>query len=156
MYEKNPKLLVVTFNESLSFESQVKKLREKCINRLSLIKLLSKKLNLKTLCKLYKSLIGSIIDYSGFIIHSLSESNLKKIQAIQNKAYGLIFKKPFDASTDTLCTVSDLPTVCERAKELNERILNKALISICWVTQLVILLLLLFIYFKSIIKRHCH
>ncbi|RNA35367.1 hypothetical protein BpHYR1_019588 [Brachionus plicatilis] len=41
-------------------------------------------LNQKTLGNLYKSLVGSILDYSFPCLNSFSEINIKKLQAIQN------------------------------------------------------------------------
>ncbi|RMZ96689.1 hypothetical protein BpHYR1_013479, partial [Brachionus plicatilis] len=43
-------------------------------------------LNQNTLRNLYKSLVGSILDYSFPCLNSFSENNIKKLQAIQNTA----------------------------------------------------------------------
>ncbi|RNA37981.1 hypothetical protein BpHYR1_045785, partial [Brachionus plicatilis] len=43
-------------------------------------------LNQNTLGNLYKSLVGSILDYSFPCLNSFSENNIKKLQAVQNTA----------------------------------------------------------------------
>ncbi|RNA29913.1 hypothetical protein BpHYR1_025307, partial [Brachionus plicatilis] len=87
--------IIDLFNLSLQEESSVFNLRiygnrienlkeikflERCNSRLNLIKILSNKkwgLDLNTLGNLYKSLIGSIPDYSFPCPNSLSETNIK-------------------------------------------------------------------------------
>ena len=78
-YNPNPKLLGITFDESLCFRKNSEKIKEKCMNRLNIIKILSHKrwkLNTDTLTSLYRSLIGSIIENSFFIISEISISTL--------------------------------------------------------------------------------
>ena len=141
-YEKNPVLLGVTFDKFLNFNDQVVKIREKCMDRLNLIKVLSHKswkLTVKTLVTLYKSLIGSIIDYSSFLIHQISKSNLKKIQAIQNKAIRVIFKRScfLHDSTEFLSSLSNMSTVYERSHTLNSRFISRAIPCNIWISQMV-------------------
>ena len=136
-YEEKPTLLGVTFDESLCFKNQVDKIREKCLNRLNLIKILSNKkwkLTKKTLLTLYKSLVGSIIDYSSFMIHELSETNIKKVQSLQNRAVRTIFNQPYDCSTRDLCLIGGLRTIPERLVNLNMRFILK---NNSWVSQMV-------------------
>lgn len=109
------------------------------MNRLILVKILSNncwKLRKKTLTTLYKSLVGSIIDYSSFFIHDISDTNLKKIQAIQNSGVRSIYKQSFDTNTEELCKVAGMCTVLERAVSLNLKFLTKAKINNDWVIQL--------------------
>ena len=71
-----------SLDECLCFNNQVKKIRSKCMERLNIIKILSHskwQLTTRTLLTLYKTLVGSIIDYSAFMFHEISNTNLKKI-----------------------------------------------------------------------------
>ena len=116
------------FDESLSFNQHIQKIRDKCFTRLNLIKILSHKswnLNKNFLLSMYKSLVGSVIDYSSFIINTICETNRNKIQVIQNKAVRTIFKQAFDSSTDHLCSISKLPKVQLRLEFLNKTLLER-------------------------------
>ena len=87
-YEKNPKLLGTVFDEYLSFKKQSDIIKDKCIQRLNVIKILSHaswRLNSKILSNIYKLLIGSIFDYYFFTTSSISKASLNKFQVIQNK-----------------------------------------------------------------------
>ena len=79
-----------------------------------------------TLVAIYKSLIGFVIDYSAFMSSQLSDNLRKSVQAIQNIAMRIIFKQPFDASTDSLSALSGLPLVRDRMYELNRRYFEAA------------------------------
>ncbi|RNA11338.1 RNA-directed DNA polymerase from mobile element jockey-like [Brachionus plicatilis] len=73
----------------LNFNVLVDEIKERCNKRLNIIKILSNKkwgLNQNTLGNFYKSLVGSILDYSFPCLNSFSENNIKKLQAIQNTA----------------------------------------------------------------------
>ena len=59
----------------------------------------------------------------------LSEALLKSVQAIQNGAMRSIFKMRYDAHTEDLCAVSNLPRVEERMMDLNQDYVENAIIS---------------------------
>ena len=42
-HEKNPKLLGIIFDEKLCFDNHVEKIRDKCLKRLNIIKIISHK-----------------------------------------------------------------------------------------------------------------
>ena len=137
-YNPNPVILGTTFDESLCFSEQVEYIREKCFKRLSLIKILagkSWKISKKFLLSLYKSLIGSVIDYSSFILNVISDTNLDKLKAIQNKAVRIIYKLPYDTSTDDLCRVANLSLIEERLHTLN----STSLMNVCLVLTMSVL-----------------
>ena len=92
-HEKNPKLLGIIFDEKLCFDNHVEKIREKCLKRLNIIKIISHKswkLTERTKTNIYRALIGSIIDYSFFTESCLSDSVLNRLQTIQNRAIRII------------------------------------------------------------------
>ena len=85
-----------------------------------------------------KTLVGSIIDYSAFMIHEISNTNLKKIQAIQNRGLRSIFKQPFDSSTDALCLLGNMNTVYDRLFSLNKNFIVKAIPENGWICKLIL------------------
>ncbi|RNA30375.1 hypothetical protein BpHYR1_031953 [Brachionus plicatilis] len=68
------------------------------------IKFLDKKwgLNYYTLGNLYKSLIGSVIDYFFPCLNSFSETNIKKIQVLQNSEVNFKLKLKYDTPFNIL------------------------------------------------------
>lgn len=104
-YDKNPVFLGITFDESLCFNAHVNFVRSRCADRINILKVLSHKswkLNPHTLVTIYKSLIGSIIDYSFFTPILISATNFSRIQTIQNVSIKSIYKFPNDTPTNLL------------------------------------------------------
>jgi len=69
-HNPKPKFLGIVFDERLCFGDQIKYIQDKCLSRLNLIKILSHrtwKLGKNTLINIYRSLVGSVIDYNFFI-----------------------------------------------------------------------------------------
>ena len=66
-YSPNPIFLGISFDENLCFNRHFSKLRERALKRLNIIKIFahfSWHLSTKTLINIYKSLVGSVFDYS--------------------------------------------------------------------------------------------
>ncbi|RNA19118.1 hypothetical protein BpHYR1_006377 [Brachionus plicatilis] len=82
-------------------------------------------LNQNTLGNLYKSLVGSILDYSFPCSNSFSENNIKKQQAIQNTAVRSILKLKYDSPSNIVHQEAfnklKLLTVSSRLFELSDR-----------------------------------
>lgn len=132
--EKEVKFLGLKIDHNLNFNSAVDDIREKCRARLDIIRILSKKnssLDIATLGSIYKTLIGSVIDYSFPCLNLLSESNLKKLQAFQNSAVRTILKLKYDTSSVNLhheaLTRLGLETVANRLDGLTERYVRNGL-----------------------------
>ena len=72
------------------------------------------------------------MDYNFFILPFVSVQNLNKLQAIQNKAIGCIFRLTFNkdtgkhTSTETLNNLSGLGSIASRLTELKKNYLNQA------------------------------
>ena len=97
------------------------------MSRLNIIKILSHKrwkLSKETLTSLYRSLIGSIIEYSFFTISEISISTLNFLQAIQNQAIKLIYNLDYKTSSHTLNKISNIKPINERLNQLFERYIN--------------------------------
>jgi hypothetical protein len=120
------KFLGLTFDSHLNFSANVEEIKSKCVNRLNIIKILSnRKWNLKkqTLLNLYKSLIGSVLDYSFPTINNITPDILSKMQAVQNRAVRVIFKKYTDSNeeVENFSEKIGLMSVANRLSELNEK-----------------------------------
>ena len=86
-YNKNPVFLGIIFDEYLCFNKHYENLRVRALKRFNIIKIFSYKswhLNKHTLLNLYRSLIGSIFDYSSFTVSNCSKTSLMSLQTIQN------------------------------------------------------------------------
>ncbi|RNA23382.1 hypothetical protein BpHYR1_028086, partial [Brachionus plicatilis] len=88
-------------------------------------------LNQNTLGNLYKSLVGSILNYSFPYLNSFSENNIKKLQAIQNTAVRSILKLKYDIPSNIVHHEAfnklKLLTVSNRLYELSERYVGTGL-----------------------------
>ncbi|RNA16244.1 hypothetical protein BpHYR1_023600 [Brachionus plicatilis] len=85
--------------------SQVTPLKTNLLTQIYLVKKSPTKfwkLKKDTLLNIYKTLIGSVIDYSFFIPTLTSNSNLSKIQTIQNISIKSIYHFPFNTPSDLL------------------------------------------------------
>ena len=132
-YVEKVKFLGVTFTYTGNFIEHITDIRKKCSKRLQLLKILSRKswhLNKKTLINIYKSLVQSIIDYSSFIFNILPEYQQNLLQSIQNNAIRIIFKQPWDSSTNefrqSIDILKNLSKIKERTDKLNLKYLLKA------------------------------
>jgi hypothetical protein len=130
-YDPNPIFLGVTLDEQLSFAPHFEYLRTRALNRLNLLKIFSNKswkLNNWTLNSLYRSLVGSIFDYSFFTLANVRESSLNRIQTVQNRAIRIMYKLPWDSSTSELFPLSGITSIYQRFMQLGCKYLVKALV----------------------------
>ncbi|RNA02787.1 RNA-directed DNA polymerase from mobile element jockey-like [Brachionus plicatilis] len=132
--QKEIKFLGIKFDSKLNFNILVDEIKERCNKRLNIIKILSNKkwgLNQNTLGNLYKSLVGSILDYSFSRLNLFSENNIKKLQAIQNIAVRSILKLKYDTPSNIVhheaINKLKLLTVSNRLFELSERYVGTGL-----------------------------
>ncbi|RNA17073.1 RNA-directed DNA polymerase from mobile element jockey-like, partial [Brachionus plicatilis] len=132
--QKEIKYLGIKFDSKLNFNTLVDEFKERCNTRLNLNKILSNKkwgLNQKTLGNLYKSLVGSILDFSFPCLNSFSENNIKKLQAIQNAAVRSILRLKYDTPSNIMHQEAfnklKLLTVSNRLFELSERYVGTGL-----------------------------
>ncbi|RMZ96931.1 RNA-directed DNA polymerase from mobile element jockey-like, partial [Brachionus plicatilis] len=128
------KFLGIRFDSRLTFSPLIDELKERCNSRLNLIEILSNKnwrLHHRTLRNLYKSLIGSILDYNFPCLNSLSDTNIKKLQTIQNSAVRSILKLRFDTPASILYHEAQnklkFHTISNRLFELSERYVRAGL-----------------------------
>jgi hypothetical protein len=117
---------------------------QKSQSRLNIIKILSDKtwsLNDKILFNIYKSLIGSVFDYSFFCFPCLCKARTEKIQVVQYTAIRSILKLPYDTSTEILKSRSKsfrIIPIKEKSYELsNKYIVRTKETSYALVVQLI-------------------
>ena len=132
--DSEPKFLGIKFDRRLNFGAQVENIKKKASDRLNILKVLKYnkqwKLDESLLIKIYKSLIRSVLDYSSFLIGSISPSYLKSIESIQNQALRIIFDKKWDEmSSEDLRKKAKVKSIAERSNMLMERYINKAIES---------------------------
>ena len=105
--DNNPTFLGIRFDNHLTFKNQINYLKETCVQRLNIIKILSHKswcLTKDTLVQVYNVLIRSVLEYSAILAPAISNTNLNTLQVIQNNALRIILKKPILTRTE----ISDL------------------------------------------------
>ena len=116
-----------------SFSNHITNIKAKCAERNNIIKILANKswkLSNTVLRNLYNSLISSIIDYSFFIIFSISENNLSNLQVIQNNTIRSIFHLSYDTPRSILNerrAALPLDEIPARLDHLNESFVKKSL-----------------------------
>ena len=129
-YNPHPVFLGITFDERLCFNQHFNNLRSRSLKKLNIIKIFSHKswhLNKTTLNNIYRSLIGSLFDYSFFSIACVSEASLSLIQRVQNRAIRCIYKLKWDSPTKDLFPISGILSIKERYLQLGARYLVKSL-----------------------------
>ena len=130
-YTPNPTFLGITFDERLTFKAHVENLRIRALKRLNIIKIFSHKswhLNKTTLTNIYRALMGSIFDYSFFIVSCCSSLCLDRIQTTQNRAIRCIYRLKWDSPTDQLFPLSGVLPLRARFLQLGARYLLKSLL----------------------------
>ena len=89
LHDKTPKFLGYMYDSNLSGKSHIGKIKKTCISRLNIIRILTHKnwgLKYDTLVQIYKSIIRSIIEYSGLNYDSLRTNQKRELETIQNNA----------------------------------------------------------------------
>ena len=129
-YNPKPVFLGITFDESLCFNTHFEILRARALSRLNIIKIFSHKswhLTKKTLTCIYRTLVGSIFDYSFFAVACVSETSLGLVQRVQNRAIRCIYRLEWESPTNELFPTSGVLNVKERLLQLGARFLTKAI-----------------------------
>ena len=75
------------------------------------------------------SLVQSLLEYSSFIYSSLSETTKSSLQAVQNNAMRIIFKKKREYGNENLQRLSGVEPLESRMQQLTERYLEQAEIN---------------------------
>jgi hypothetical protein len=131
-YESTPKFLGITFDPKLTFKPHIENVKERCLKRVNIIKIISHKswkLKTSTLVTTYYTLVRSVIDYM-FVCGSLiSKANLEVLQRIQNSAIRSIFKPSYMTNLKNLALFNKISEIKTRLEELFEQYIFKCLIN---------------------------
>lgn len=117
-FSNNIRIPGLTFDDKLSWHPHLKKLKGECLSRMKIIKILGNKTwgsETKSLLRIYKSLIISIIDYGVIIYNSAKNNVLNTINPIHNQsirlATGAFRTSPVDS---ILCNAGEHPLELRR------------------------------------------
>ena len=133
-YDNYPKFLGIRIDNHMTFKNQVSYLKETCIQRLNILKILSHKswmLNVTTLIQVYNVLIRSVLEYSSILVPALANCHMNTIQIIQNNAFRTILKKPITTRTrvQDLHKSAKVEMLKNRFESLNINYVQKAISS---------------------------
>jgi hypothetical protein len=118
------KFLCITLDYQLNLNECINEIVTKCNGRFNILKILSNKswcLSSDTLKCIYFSLIRTIIEYNSMVFTLISETNKKRLRALQYKALKIAYKKPLKTTTTEFLTLSKATKLDERIKILNEK-----------------------------------
>ena len=103
--------LGIHFDRMLTYKMQVESTKLRCKKGLSALKAMaSKGIEQRHLFLLYQSVILSVIDY-GLSLTTLSQSNLLKLDRVQNEAMRVILGTTKDTPIETMRYLLDLPSM---------------------------------------------
>lgn len=124
--------LGITFDASLTWESQFKKMTEKALSRLNLLRVISgisTTSNPSLMINLYKSLIRSVFEYGSIGFISAKEVHHQKLQQIQNAAIRTCLKVPAFLSINSIHDASGLHPIFTHLKEFASNRFNAMLLT---------------------------
>ena len=108
--------LGIHFDRMLTYKTQVESTKLRCKKGLSALKAMaSKGIEQRHLFLLFQSVILSVIDY-GLGLTTLSQSNLLKLDRVQNEAMRVILGTTKDTPIETMRYLLDLPSMETRHK----------------------------------------
>ena len=108
--------LGIHFDRMLTYKTQVESTKLRCNKGLSALKAMALKgIEQLHLFLLYQSVILSVIDY-GLDLTTLSQSNLLKLDRVQNEAMRVILGTTKDTPIETMRYLLDLPSMETRLK----------------------------------------
>jgi hypothetical protein len=126
----NPTFLGIRFDKYLSFKNQLKYLKEACMKRINVIKVLANKswgLKIKTLNQVYNSLIRSLLEYSSIIYPCFSDTSLSLLERIQFKCLKIINRKSKFSSNKEIKEMQDYLSIQDRFDNLNVKYIERNL-----------------------------
>lgn len=121
--------LGVIVSRTNSTKAEVQHLREKCRLRNRVIRAMSWKgmgASGAVLLAAYKSLVRTLIDYASPVLTTISSSDAKALESIQNDALRIVFGAPKWTRTDNLRAEARLPSLFERVKYMTATLAVKA------------------------------
>lgn len=108
------KYLGVIFDNKLSFNPMIDNIVDKMSKKYFLVKRISAKLNYHTIDLLYKTLLLPHINYCSSILFTVSDSQIYRVQKIQNKYLRMLLRVPWDTSTALMHNTANWLSVKQR------------------------------------------
>lgn len=99
---KSQKLLGVTIDQTLSWNEQIDSVCQNITRRITLLKLLSKYVNRKSLNQYYNSYILPIFDYGCMIWGRCSNANIYRLLKLQKRAARIVLSADFMTPSRTM------------------------------------------------------
>jgi len=113
--------LGIVFDKFLNFRAHVERLVTKARPRLNIIKICH-----ETLKGIYEALIGSLFVYYFFAVARIAETNLDRLQKIQNRVLRCIYRTEWTCPADLIQSMSDLPLVRDKLLKIGKKYVSKA------------------------------
>lgn len=120
-YKTSHKLLGITLDSNYTFSAHIENIKSKALKSLNCIKILSSKrhgVNRNILARIYKACIRPIFDYGSTIYDTAAETNLNKIEVVQNAALRIISGALRTSPVISLRVDSGIPSLANRRKSL--------------------------------------
>ena len=112
----SPRYLGIHFDMTLMYKTQVESTKLRCKKGLSMLKAMaSKGIKQRHVFLLHQSVILSVIDY-GLGLTTLSQSNLLKLDRVQNEDMRVILGTTKDTPIETMHCLLDLPSMEKNIK----------------------------------------
>lgn len=122
IFLSNIRILGLIFNDKLSWQPHLKKLKTECLTRMRTVKILGNYTwgaETKTLISIYKALILFLIDYGSIIYNSAKPKTLKSLDPIHNQgirlATGAFRTSPIES---IMCNAGELPLYLRRQSDI--------------------------------------
>ena len=128
----SPVFLGIRFDRHLTFKNQISYMKESCLKRLNVLKVLSNKhwgLTTKTLTDVYNSLIRSLFEYSSIVYPCFSATNIEMLEKMQFKCLKIINKKSKFESNKVIMDIPGYLSLVNRFDNLNISYIKKSLFN---------------------------
>ncbi|HLO99031.1 MAG TPA: reverse transcriptase family protein, partial [Fimbriimonas sp.] len=126
--------LGVCFDRKMNFIEHVTNVVERVTVRLHGLRRLCRSKTVSTASRklIYTATIRPVIEYGCAALMGISNTQLERLEVLQNEAIRAIFSLPFDdqTPTDELCRMADLPTIEQRFRKLSVDFANRALSAV--------------------------
>ena len=129
---ENPMFLGIRYDKHLSFKNQLEYLKESCLKRVNVLKVLANRnwgLSVRTLTQVYISLIRSLLEYSSIIYPCISATNLSLLEKVQFKCLKIINRKSKFSSNREIIELDGYQSIEKRFDQLNINYIKNNIIN---------------------------